>query len=287
MNVADAMTAREDVVTVSIPGTRDDALEYLQGGSFSSIPVVKETDDGEQFRGLLTREALIARPDEDQLALLVEEVPTIGGDATLAEVAELVIETGERRIPVVEDDRFVGIITVTDLIRALANGEVPGTDREVGELATSAVNTTYQETPLTVAQCELAFAEVPYAVVLDGEGDTEGMVTEVDIIEVARVEEGEDDTGGSFANQDDEWMWEGIKTTGNRYTPTRNVQLPAEPVRHFMTEDLVTVTKRRTAEEAAQLLISNDIEQLPLMTADDMVGIVRDSDLLTAVVDDA
>jgi len=27
MNVADAMTPREDVVTVEIPGTRDDVLE--------------------------------------------------------------------------------------------------------------------------------------------------------------------------------------------------------------------------------------------------------------------
>ena len=62
--------------------------------------------------------------------------------------------------------------------------------------------------------------------------------------------------------------------------------LPAEPVARFMTEDLVTVTRKRTVKDAARLLISNDIEQLPLMTADDLVGIVRDTDLLAAVVAD-
>jgi IMP dehydrogenase len=286
MNVTDAMTPREEVVTVSIPGTREDALEYLQGGSFSSVPVVKETDDGEAFRGLVTRESLIERPDEDQLALLVQEVPTVDSDATLAEVAGLVRETGERRVPVVDDGRLAGIVTVTDVVRALANGRLAGADHEVGDLATQAVNTTYRGTPLPVAQYELAYADVPYAVVLDDEGDPEGMLTEVDIIEVARVEEGEHDTGESIANEDDEWKWEGIKATGNRYMPTRNVAIPAEPVADFMTADLVTVTRRRTVQDTAQLLISNDIEQVPLMTADELVGIVRDTDLLAAVVAD-
>ncbi|WP_276259470.1 CBS domain-containing protein [Haloglomus litoreum] len=286
MNVADAMTPREEVVTVSIPGTREDALEYLQGGAFSSIPVVKETDDGEEFRGLVTREALIEQPDEDQLALLVEAVPTVTSDASLADVARLVRETGHNRVPVVDDEHLAGIVTVTDVIRALANGEIAGTDVEVGPLATPTINTIYRETPLPVAQAELDYADVPYAVVLDDEGEPEGMLTEVDIIEVARVEEGEDDTGESIADEDDDWKWEGIKATGNRYMPTRNVEIPAEPAHQFMSPDLVTVTRKRTAQDAAQLLISNDIEQLPLMTADDMVGILRDVDLLAAVIED-
>jgi CBS domain-containing protein len=287
MNVADAMTPREEVVTVSIPGTREDALEYLQGGAFSSVPVVKETDDGEEFRGLVTREALIERPDEDQLALLAEEVPTVTSEASLADVARLVRESGHNRVPVVDNDHLAGIVTVTDVIRALANGEIAGTDVEVGPLATHAVNTVYRETPLPVVQAELDYADVPYSVVLDDEGEPEGMLTEVDIIEVARVEEGEAETGESLADEDDDWKWEGIKATGNRYLPTRNVEIPAEPAHRFMSEDLVTVTRKRTAQDAAQLMISNDIEQLPLMTADDMVGILRDTDLLAAVVGDA
>jgi CBS domain-containing protein len=286
MNVADAMTPREEVVTVSIPGTREDALEYLQGGAFSSVPVVKDGEDGEEFRGLVTREALIERPDEDQLALLVEEVPTVTSEASLADVARLVRESGHNRVPVVDNDHLAGIVTVTDVIRALANGEIAGTDVEVGPLATHPVNTVYRETPLPVVQAELDYADVPYAVVLDDEGEPEGMLTEVDIIEVARVEEGEENTGESLADEDDDWKWEGIKATGNRYLPTRNVEIPAEPAHRFMSDDLVTVTRKRTAQDAAQLCISNDIEQLPLMTADDMVGILRDIDLLAAVIED-
>ena len=182
MNVADAMTPRSEVVTVEVPGIRDDVLEYLQERAFSSVPVIKQTDEGEQFRGLVSRDALIDQPDEDQLALLVEEVPTTTADTSLEEVA--------------------------------------------------------------------------------------------------RVVEGEDDTGDSIANQDDDWAWEGIKAVSGRYMPTRNVEIPVEAVREFMTDDVVTVSKRRTAREAAQLMMEHDIEQIPLVSGDELVGIVRDVDLL-------
>ncbi len=250
MNVADVMTPRSDVVTVEIPGTRDDVLEYLQERAFSSVPVIKETDDGEEFRGIVSRDALIDRPDEDQLALLVEEVETTTAEATVEEAARLMVEKGERRLPVV-DGELEGIVTVTDVIRAIANGDVDG-ETEVGDLAGRDINCIYAGTPLTVAERELAHAGVPYGVVLDDDGDTAGMLTEVDIIEVARVVEGEDDTGDSIAGQDDEWAWEGIKAVGGRYMPTRNVEIPVEPVSEFMTEDLITVNKRRTATEVAQ-----------------------------------
>jgi CBS domain-containing protein len=281
MHVADAMTPREDVVTVDLPGTRDDALEYLQKRGFSSIPVVKPTADGETYRGLVSRDDLIENPDEDQLALLMREVPTTTADTDIVDVAAMMVAENARRVPVV-DDGLEGIVTVTDVVRAIARGDVDG-DTPVASLATRAVNTTYRGTPLTVAEREINYADVPYAVVLDDDGEMAGMLTEVDIIEVARVVEGEDDTGESIANQDDEWMWEGIKAVGNRYFPTRNVEIPREPVETFMTADLVTVSGRKTAKEVAKLLLSNDIEQVPLIDGGTLAGVVRDVDLLRGV----
>jgi len=282
MNVADVMTPREEVVTVEIPGTRDDVLEYLQDREFSSVPVVKQTDEGEIYRGIVSRDALIAEPDEDQLALLTEEVPTTTGGTSLEAVAELMASEGARRVPVV-DGTLEGIITLTDIVHAIATGDLRG-DVELGELARRDVNSVYAGTPLTVAERELSFARVPYAVALDDEGEMAGVLTEVDILEVARVVEGETGTGDSIANEDDDWAWEGIKAVGNRYMPTRNVEIPVEPVREFMTADVVTITSRRTAQDAAQLMIEHDIEQIPMVSGDELTGIVRDMDLLEGVV---
>jgi len=281
MNVADVMTPRDDLVTVELPGTRDDVLEYLQERAFSSVPVVKETDDGEEFRGLVSRDALIDRPDEDQLALLVEEVPHTTADSTLDELADLMLSTGARRVPVVVG-RLEGIVTITDVVRAIATGDVDG-DVTVDELARRDVNCVYEGTPLHVAERELSHAGVPYGVALDDEGDTSGMITEVDIIDVARVVEGEEETGDSLASDDDDWKWESVKAVGSRYMPTRNVEIPAGPVSEFMTDDLVTISGRRTAQDAAQLMIEHDIEQIPLVSGDELTGMVRDMDLLEAL----
>ena len=281
MKVGEAMTPRSEVVTVDLPGTRDDVLEYLQERSFSSVPVVKNSDGTEEFRGLISRDDLIENPDEDQLAMLMREVPTTTQDATIEEVAKLMVSKGARRVPVV-DGELEGIVTVTDVVRAIADGNADG-DAEVGDIASRDVNTTYEEVPLTVAERELYYANLPYAVVLAEDGDMNGVLTEVDIIEVARVVEGEDDTGDSIADDDDDWKWESIKAVGKRYLPTRNVEIPAAPVREFMTDDVVTVSGEKTAKEAAQMMLRNDIEQIPLVNGDRLTGIVRDVNLLEAL----
>jgi len=294
MDVEDAMTPRSALVTVSLPGTRDDALAYLQRREFSSVPVVADDDGDEQYRGLVSREDLIANPDEDQLALLMRTVPTTTADASIESVAELMVTEGARRVPVVDGEargaaadrsetgnELVGIVTVTDVVRAVAEGAVDG-DASLGDVATREVPTTWSDTPLGVVERTLSHAGSPYAVVLDDDGEMAGIVTEVDVLEVARVVAGETDTGDSIADQDDEWMWEGIKAVGARQVPTRNVEIPAEPVSEFMTADVVTVGNHMTARDAAQRMLEHDVEQIPLVSEGRLAGVVRDMDLLEA-----
>ncbi len=282
MDVTDAMTPRDELVTVSLPGSRDAALEHLRKREFSSVAVIKQENSDETFRGLISREALIENPNEDQLALLVEEGPTTAADASLETLAELMVETGARRVPVVNGESLNGIITITDVIEAIAEGSADG-ERSVEELATRSVNAIYSESPLRVAEQELRYADTPYAVVIDDEAETAGILTDADLIAVAQIVEGEDDTGGAMAGDDDEWMWEGIKTVGNRYYPTRNVEFPDGTVADYMSDDLVTVSRTQTARDAAQLMIRHDIEQIPLVSGGELLGIVQDMDLLHAV----
>ena len=285
MKVADAMTPRADLKTVELPGSRDDVLEYLQEYGFSSVPVVKRADDEEEYRGLVSRDDLIDSPDEDDLALLMREVPTTFADTGVEEAARLMVAEGARRVPVVaQNDRteLAGIVTITDVIRAIARGEVDG-ETEVGDCCATEVNASHERAPLPVAEREISLAEVPYTVALDDEGEMSGILTEVDLVAVAEVVEGESDAGASLADEDEDWKWESIKAVGNRYIPTRNVEFPTEPIAEFMTSDVITVSRRRTARETAQLMISNDIEQIPVVSGGDIVGVVRDVNLLEAV----
>ena len=50
--------------------------------------------------------------------------PTVTSrDATISEVAKIMIETGFNGLPVVEDNKVVGIITQTDILRLIAKLE--------------------------------------------------------------------------------------------------------------------------------------------------------------------
>ncbi len=278
MNVSDVMTSRGDLVTVTVPGSREDVLDILQERRFSSVPVVKETEDGEVFRGLVSREGLIEQPDEEQLALLLEEIEPIHPDASIEELARHMVEHDERRVPVV-DGGLSGIVTITDVIRAVANEEVT-VDEPVGDFAGRRVHTCHVDNPLLAAQRGLYYADEPYSVVLGDDGDMVGIFTEVDVIAVAEVVEGVEGTGDSIAGQDSEWAWEGIKAIGNRILPTRNVVFPEATVEEVMTDDVVTVPRSRTVTETAQLMIRHDVEQIPLFSGGELAGIVKDMHLL-------
>ena len=281
MDVRDVMTPREQLVTVELPGSRDDALAHLKQGNFSSVPVIKHTESGEEYRGLVSREDLINNPDEDQLALLLRSVPTVTSNASITDAAAVMVAEAARRLPVV-DEQLAGIVTVTDIVRAIAEGAVNG-ETPVSEVSTSSVLSTYQSTPLVVATRQLQLANRPYAIVLDDEAEMVGMITEIDLIEVARVVDGEAQTGASVAGQDSEWMWEGIKATSTRLLPTRNVELPDAPVSEYMTEEVHAVSGTRTVKEAAQTMITHRLKQLPQVSGDEVVAIVRDMDLLRAI----
>ena len=286
MDVADAMTPQADLQTVSLPGGRADALSHLQRGGFSAVPVVKTTDGTETYRGLVSRQDLLDAPEEDQLALLLREVETVRPETPLTEAVSI-MRSGTRRLPVTatgDETQLVGILTVTDAIRAVARGKLTA-EGTCGDVATARVVTTHTGTPLSVADRQLRLARESYALSLDDEGSMAGILTETDVLSVGRIVEGEMETGHSMADTDDEWKWERIKGVGGRHLPTRNVELPAEPVAHFQTSDVETVSGRRSVQEAARSLLRVDAEQLPLMDGGTVVGVVRDTDLLEVVTD--
>jgi CBS domain-containing protein len=51
---------------------------------------------------------------------MARHVVTAGRDATANELAELMIAHGVKRIPIVEDGKLVGIVSRSDLLRAIA-----------------------------------------------------------------------------------------------------------------------------------------------------------------------
>ncbi|MBI1294411.1 CBS domain-containing protein [bacterium] len=58
--------------------------------------------------------------------LMTEDPTTVSPEATLEQVAELMVQPGHSSLPVLENDQLVGIITRTDLVRVIEALEVQG-----------------------------------------------------------------------------------------------------------------------------------------------------------------
>jgi chloride channel protein, CIC family len=116
--VADVMS--RDVVTIDAAATVADARTVLTEGPHSAYPIV--TGDG-ALEGMLSRSDLLADgvPDTQPVGeIAATEVVTLSPTASVLQALETIVREGVEHLPVVDDDRLVGICTRTDVLRARA-----------------------------------------------------------------------------------------------------------------------------------------------------------------------
>ncbi len=110
---------------------------------------------------------------------MTRKVITVTPQTTMAEFREILRAHRISGTPVLEDSRLVGIISIEDLIKALASGESNAT---VGEKMTRTVKTLYADEPLVhvVGQfTRLGYGRFP---VVDRNGNLVGIITQGDIV---------------------------------------------------------------------------------------------------------
>jgi predicted transcriptional regulator len=130
-----------DVAYVDVPGSRDEVLKTLQKSRVSGVPVVKKGC----VVGMITRSDLLKNREEDQIALLMTRNPVVvGPGATVIEASKLLVEHGIRRLPVVEDGKLVGMVTIADIIEVVSE---MGINEKIDELFQRRVVVLWSETP--------------------------------------------------------------------------------------------------------------------------------------------
>lgn len=146
MLVKDIMT--REVITVSPDTSVKEIAELMLEKGIGGVPVVED----EKLVGIVTEEDLIMKnvklhfptyiqlldaviyleslkKYEDELRkaigatakdVMTRDVITIAPDASLEEAATLMVEKGISRLPVVEGEKLVGIITKRDILKSLS-----------------------------------------------------------------------------------------------------------------------------------------------------------------------
>ncbi len=146
LKARDIMT--EDVITISPDTTVEDAARILAENQISGVPVVRDNRlvGIVSERDIIMKDKKLSFPDyinilggiiylgnirkfeeefKKYLSVTVEGLmttnpKTVGPDATVEEIATLMVEKEINRLPVVDEGRLVGIITRADLVRKMA-----------------------------------------------------------------------------------------------------------------------------------------------------------------------
>jgi CIC family chloride channel protein len=133
MMVAELMQRK--VTTILGEATVGEAIEAMADGHFSGMPVVDGT--GRMIGVVSTSDVLTAEAEADDSAarravlehtavrdIMTPRPFTVGPDEDVREAARQMLYGEVHRLFVAEGDRVVGIISTTDIVRAVATGRL-------------------------------------------------------------------------------------------------------------------------------------------------------------------
>lgn len=271
------MTA--DVQGIGVPGKRDEALELLEELEVSALPALKR--DTDELIGILRLRDFFENPDEEQLGMLVNrDVTAIDQEASLEDAADKMLETGERRLPVVKDGELTGIITVRDIVyRAIIEKDI---ETSASEFMQESVLPVWEETPLQAAVEILSCTGARALPAINSEGRLSGMIGDEDIINISEIETEETAEQMKGRSESEKWAWNSEDVL---YVTKHSLKPPDKTVKEAMTKDVVTVTKRTPAAKCAKLMRDNKIDQTPVLSGRKLIGVVRDEDLLKVLIE--
>ncbi len=196
LQVADAMTS--NLVALASTATVREACARIEGHSFSTVPVL---DPDERLIGVVATSALrdaahSGRLDE-LVAQLAQKAHTISAHDPLLRAVVRLNDLGTRQLMVLDGTRLVGVLAISDLVRAHARAapsasDAPGSDHPALATVTAddlriPCQLVASSTPLATLEGSVQANELR-AFVLEGEAPSYHVVLVADLYELARDE---------------------------------------------------------------------------------------------------
>ena len=109
-----------DLVTATPDDTLGDVLGKMKSNDVHELPVLER----KKLAGVVTMRELMRRrnlPPTTKVSTVLEIAPEITPDTALPEAAEKMISAGFRAVPVVKGKSLIGIVSRSDIVRALVD----------------------------------------------------------------------------------------------------------------------------------------------------------------------
>ena len=277
MRVEKVMTTEIDFVTV--PGSREDVLVKIKETGHMGFPVVKRGT--KKLVGFISRSDIMRHPGEDQLGLIMTRDPlAVRRSTQVAKAAEKMLAFEYLRLPVVEGDDLVGIITVTDIVEKVIM-DLPS-DMSIEPLIKRRVTCVWDKTPLTIALEIMKHAKKEVVPVLDDNGNLTGVVGTDEFIKELEIVSERKKSSITSGGESEKWAWD---AGGILYITKRTLKLPDKQVREIMIKDVITAIEQNSVVEVAKTMTEKGLDQMPVLDATgEIIGVIRKLDLLKAIL---
>ncbi|WP_255196540.1 CBS domain-containing protein [Halorarius litoreus] len=237
--------------------------------------------DGDEYRGVVSRRQLASSSNQPsaKVGSQVQNVPTVDRTEDVREVARLMIGSDAKTLPVLDNDRVVGVVTGDAVLEAVR----PFLDAvTVDDAYTAELISATPETTIGKALNLLREGGIAHLPVAEGD-DLVGMVSLYDVIDFT-TRGGSKSQGGSSGGSGGRGGG-GQNRGGFGAREGDSDRMLDLPVRNLMSDDVFTVERGAPLDEVVATMFDREISSL-VVTADETgrpVGIITKTDVIEAL----
>jgi CBS domain-containing protein len=171
MKISEIMT--NDVITLSQDDTMAKALSIMYKKRINQIPII---DKYEKYHGMVFAKDFlnVSAATSSKLKNFVKKTPVLSPTDSIKKSTQLIVITGNRALPVVEDSKLLGIVSETDVILKTDFGNTP-----VDSVMANVI-VIEEDSQLDSALAKMRRLNISRLPVIDSNGDLMGVVNALD-----------------------------------------------------------------------------------------------------------
>lgn len=241
-----------DFPTVSSDSRISDVLSVMKSTGYQDIPVV---DDGE-YTGMVSYSFILRKRSatlDSKVRGSVRNPATLSKTSTIAAVAEMMISTRSRQLPVLEGKKIVGLISRRSVVsEVLESGVLKGI--KVHEIMNNPVVHVKSNDLLDTAVQRMIGGDYRTLPVVGSDGKVCGVLGMKEIIES---------------------NWKASRTIGD----LQKISAGSKIVENVATTSAVTIGWGEDLTSAAEIMVEKGFSSLPVIDSSGLVGIVTEFDI--------
>lgn len=251
------------LITIDKDQSLSDALKLLRKNKISRLPVL----NNKELVGIVSERDIAKKLGSSKYesmpasrlhvsSVMVKDIISVPQSMRLAEVADIMLENGIGSVPVIDDDKMVGIVSKADFV-TLATG-IAFDKITVKEIMSKGVIAISPTERLVHARRKMIESHVGRLPVVD-EGNLVGMITSKDLMRA---------------------FIDFRKKVPEKYQKSQIKEVLVEDI---MSRNPTVVTKDMSITEVSEIIMQTGYNGLPVIDNDEVIGIITQTDILKLI----